>query len=134
MRNNPLTLLWVTLVLTIWTVLTATPVYAEEKKITLSEEHLRAVARERRTIINYDGRFIGAPFLCDRVELDELVEWHFSLLDRGRRPRTQNHVRPPILEKHPPGQTRHPHRLHLGQTRHRPSAGRNHLGIKNSKT
>ena len=79
MRRTSLT---ICTVLGIWSALTSESPCAEEK-ITLSEEHLRAVDRERRTIINYEGRFIGAPFLCDGVELDELVEWHFSFLDRG---------------------------------------------------
>ena len=69
MRRTSLT---ICTVLGIWSALTSESPCAD-KRITLSEEHLRAVDRERRTIINYEGRFIGAPFLCDGLELDDLV-------------------------------------------------------------
>ena len=55
---------------------------AAERRIKLSEEHIAAINRQRRTIVNYEGRFVGPPFVCKGVELDELVKRHFSFLDR----------------------------------------------------
>ena len=55
-----------------------------EERIELSEEHLAAVNRQRRTIVNYEGGFILAPFVCKGVEVDELMKRHFSFLDKGK--------------------------------------------------
>ena len=55
--------------------------FAAETGIELSQEHLAAIDRQRRTIVNYEGGFVGPPFVCKGVELDELVDQHFSFLD-----------------------------------------------------
>ncbi len=52
-------------------------------ELALSREHLAAVDRHRRVIVNYDTNF-GAPAIGRRLagmDLDSLVDAYFSLID-----------------------------------------------------
>ena len=53
--------------------------------INLSENHLKALNKIRRTVINYDIDCGYPPFVVDGAEMDELVEYSCSVLD------TQDH-------------------------------------------
>ncbi len=52
-------------------------------EISLTKEHLEAVDRQRRIVINYDIGCTSPPFMCEGLEADELVKWKFSLIDQG---------------------------------------------------
>ena len=47
----------------------------------LSKDHVAAVNRRRRVIVNYDSLCGFGPFICDGVTPQQLVDYRFSLID-----------------------------------------------------
>lgn len=53
------------------------------ERIELSPEHVAAINRRRRTVVNYDSLCSLKPFICEGVEPDQLVAYSLSFFDTG---------------------------------------------------
>ena len=54
--------------------------YIEPVKVQLSQEHIEAVQRRRRVVVNFDA-IIGDGETFATKEIEELVQWKFMYID-----------------------------------------------------